>query len=210
MNQDQIPIWDDPDVRAIFDFSSFQPRINLSLLAGADEALMIGFVNADARAQDQSPASDFVGACIAGVAAFERLSSQAPIGFRKFLVHQVALNASMMWDRFSNANETRIFSDWAMATLSANLWNPDGGATPLGQRATWNMGVAAQSGGGIRTNPSTGRWEGPDGEEARVAASKGFVEYKSSPAPSFTSQTATAPGQGSPPGGGRRRWIGRH
>ena len=176
MNQEQIPIWDDPDVRAIFDFNSFQPGIDMSLINDADEALIVRFVSADSKAQDQSPASDFVGACIAGVAALERISPLAPIGFKKFLAHQVALNTSMMWDRFRNDRETRVFADWVMATLSQNGWNPDGGVTPLGQRATWNMAVAAQSGGGVCKNPRTGQFEAPDGEEARLIAARGSFD----------------------------------
>lgn len=176
MNQEQIPIWDDPDVRAIFDFNDLQPRIDMSLIGEADQALIAGFVSADSRAQDQSPALDFVEACTAGVTAFECISAQAPVGFKKFLVHQVGLNTSMMWDRFHNERETRVFADWVMATLSANGWNPDGGATPLGQRATWNMAVAAQSGGGVCRNPSTGQVQVPDGEEARMVATTGSFE----------------------------------
>ena len=46
----------------------------------------------------------------------------------------------------------------------------------LGQRATWNMAVAAQSGGGVCKNPRTGRFEAPDGEEARTVAATGSFE----------------------------------
>ena len=94
MHQEQIPIWDDPDVRAIFDFSGFQPRLKMSLLDDADQALVACFVSADLKSQDQSPTSDFVESCTAGVAAFERISAQAPIGFKKFLANQVALSTS--------------------------------------------------------------------------------------------------------------------
>ena len=203
MNQEQIPIWDDPDVRAIFDFNDFQPRIDMTLIGDADQALIARFVSADSRAQDQSPAADFVEACTAGVTAFECISEQAPIGFKKFLVHQVALNTSMMWDRFRNDRETRVFADWVMATLSAAGWNPDGGATPLGQRATWNMAVAAQSGGGVCRNPSTGRVRVPDGEEARMVAMTGsFDKFYSHESHSGGQATADAARP-------KRRWLSR-
>lgn len=206
MHDDQIAIWEDPDVRVIFDYQSLQPLMKMSMLGEPDHALVIRFVNADSQAHDQAPAADFIAACIAGVAAFENLSHEAPIGFRKFLVHQVALNTSIMWNRFGNGRETRVFADWVMATLSANGWNPDGGTTPLGQRATWNMGVAAQSGGGVRRNPRTGRFETPDGQDARMVALAGSFEDR--PCLSSPRERRADPSseETEPP---RRRWFGR-
>jgi hypothetical protein len=169
-----IPIWEDPDVQKIYDVgSNGEPQLRLHLLSGADLALVLPFIEADEALIQRSPVDPapseamWTKACCLGVKAFENLSEEALIGWRKFVVYQVGEDAGLMWRRHKNSQETAMFAEWATVTINRNGWGPDGNSTPLGEQHSWSMGTAAEAGGGTRLNPATGRFEAPTGEAAR-------------------------------------------
>ena len=176
MSEEQQSIWTDPDVRQLFDMSSGRPMLRTSMLGPIDAMMFDQFAHVDMSVGMDASAADFLNVCLSGIYHLEyTISDNVHIGLRKFMTYQVALNASIMWTTHRNADETILVTDWVMEQCQNHGWNPDGiPGSPMGQRARWNMAVAAEAGGGVRTNPATGRFEVPTGDRAREAAKARF------------------------------------
>jgi hypothetical protein len=169
-----IPIWEDEDVEQTYVMgSNGEPQLLLRDLSGPDLALMTSFIEADEALVQRSPSDPapseamWIRACARGVAAFENMSPAAPVGWKKFVLYQVGEDASFLWRRYQTKYETSIFADWVMMTINGNGWGPDGNRTPLGEQHSWSMALGAESGGGVRPNPVTGKFEVPTGDAAR-------------------------------------------
>jgi len=141
-------IWDDPDVQRIYDIEAGQN-------AGSD-----------------GPASAFVDACLAGIRAVEELPGSVDPGWIKFLIYMVDMNNHFLWDLHHTRTETAAIGEWTVRAIQRFGWGPDGNSTPLGERHSNAMALAAAAGGGMHTTPD-GRFEYGDGRAARQAAERG-------------------------------------
>ena len=165
------PVWDDPDIRIIFTEHGGQMHLDLSDLGALDRFMVESFREADPpQIQGKSTQEDNVWACARGVHTVESISDAAAIGWKKFVTHTVAVNTSLMWDKFRNV-ESRICAEWVSGTLGSHRWL-SGNNTPIGDANGWCTGIAAESGGGVRVNAATGRFEAPNGDEARAWADR--------------------------------------
>lgn len=172
MNEN-VPIWGDPDVKEIYDLRDGQPIPRFAEFnAFPDQAeLIFGFVRLDMENGSGTPPDDYIDACLAGVRAVEGLAGKLHPGWIKFLLCQIDRNNSLLWDQYRQpADFVAAMGEWLVTTIHRFGWGPDGNSTPLGQRHSNSMAVAAEAGGGIRMNPATGRFEYGDGSEARRLA----------------------------------------
>ena len=171
----EMPIWVDKDVRAIYASKEGGGiELHRDQLSEAEQALFEGYLQAEGDiADDQDPART-IRACLAGVAAFEGLSSDAPVGWRKLLVYGVSDLTYGLWEKYQAAPESGELARWILATIESNGWGPDGRTTPLGQHYSYAMGVASESGFPfVVINPATRRAQAATGAAARRAAANG-------------------------------------
>lgn len=172
MNEN-IPIWGDPDVKAIYDLHDGQPIPRFQdFNAFPDQAeLIFAFVRLDMENGTETPVDDYIEACLAGVRAVEGLKGKVHPGWIKFLLCQIDRNNSLLWDQYREpADFVAAIGEWLVTTIYRSGWGPDGNSTPLGQRHSNSMAVAAEAGGGTHRNPATGLMEYGDGSEARRLA----------------------------------------
>lgn len=174
----EIPIWEDVDVRAISTMQGDPPRPVYAMegLAEADAELVRMFFGADQslKAADLPDGDSVTKVCLLGVRAFEGLSSDVPLGWRKLILYAVSDLTYSLWEKYEIAEPAAKLAHWIVATIEANHWGPDGRTTPLGQHHSYAMGVAVRSGlGTIQIDPATGLASAPTGDEARNAASAG-------------------------------------
>lgn len=172
MNEN-IPIWDDPDVKAIYDLHDGQPIPRFAEFNAFPEQaqLISGFVKLDMENGSGTPVSDYVDTCLAGVRAVEGLAGKIHPGWIKFLLCQIDRNNSLLWDQYRQpADFVAAIGEWLVTTIHRFGWGPDGNSTPLGQRHSNSMAVAAEAGGGVRQNSTTRLFEYGDGSQARRLA----------------------------------------
>lgn len=180
---DDIPIWDDPDVQRICDWRDGRPFPRfVEFNEDPDRNVLVReFVHADQAAGSNGPAVAFIEACLAGIRAVEGLNGQVEAGWIKFFLYFVEVNNSFLWDRHRTSDESAAIGEWVVRTIERHGWGPDGNTTALGQRHSNAMAVAAMAGGGTHRNPATGRMEYGDGSEAKRMA--GVVAQPEVPMP---------------------------
>ncbi|GAA4250084.1 hypothetical protein [Dactylosporangium darangshiense] len=165
-------LWDDPDVKAIYDLRGGQPIPRLAEFNAFPEQadLMFGFVKRDVQNGTGTPVSDYVEACLAGVRAVEGLAGKIHPGWIKFLLCQIDRNNSLLWDQHGQpADFVAAIAEWLVSTITRFGWGPDGNSSPLGSHSN-SMAVAAEAGGGLHVDPSTGLMKYGDGSGARRLA----------------------------------------
>jgi hypothetical protein len=172
----EIPIWDDEDVRAISTRDGDRVIYAMDGLTEVDVALVAEFLDVKSALGEEGELAGAAAtrACLLGVAAFERLSSEAPQGWRKLVLHAVSDLTCSLWEEHQMAPESAALAHWVIATIETNHWGPDGRTTPLGQHHSYAFGVAVSSGVGvIEIDPVSGIAKAPTGDEARMAAVAG-------------------------------------
>ncbi len=175
MTSDDIPIWDDPDVMRIYRMQDGQPHPMFHVFNDepAQLALILDFVESDRAAGSDGPAEAFVAVCLAGVRAVESLAASVDPGWLKFFIYMIDMNNHFLWDLYRRSTEVAAIAEWTVETIEQHRWGPDGNSTPLGQRHSNAMALAAAAGGGVRLNPAIGRFEYGNGDRARQAARDG-------------------------------------
>ena len=160
-------IWDeDPDVREIFRLANGQPLLDFDSLSPPDRALVVDCIEADQQMEALGrPVDATLRALSKGARTVHNLSDAAPVGWKKLITCNTGSNVEIL-AQHGPSDECAIFADWVVATISENGWGPDGNATQLGRLHSNCTAIAAQSGGGVRVNPRTNRFEAPDGSAA--------------------------------------------
>jgi hypothetical protein len=190
-------IFSDGDVLQVFELHDDGVVPKLDSLDPLDRALIATFFDADQNPGKLASPDALTEACTVGVKVFEGLSDDCPAGWRKFVLYITSLNTQTLWDRFQKhgkqSQETAIFADWVVFTIGRNGWGPDGNETPLGRQHSYCMAVAAESGGGIKQNPQTGRFEAPDGSVARNYDASAALSVQKIAAPAAQPPAVSAP-----------------
>jgi len=170
-----IPIWDDDDVMRIYQVKDGQPFPMFHVFNDEPGQLEVvrGWVTADRQAGSDGPPEAFVAACLTGIRAVESLAASVDPGWLKFITYMTDMNNHFLWDLHRRSNEVAAIAEWTVETIEEQGWGPDGNSTPLGQRHSNAMALAAAAGGGARMNPATGQFEYGTGELARQAARTG-------------------------------------
>lgn len=173
MNSD-ISIWDDPDVQRIYHVQNGQPFPMFHVFNDRPAQLqrVIDWVRADQEAGSDSPPQAFGTACLTGILAVEDLAGSVDIGWLKFFTYMTAVNNHFLWDLHRCPTEVMNIAEWTIETIERHSWN-QGNSTPMGQQYSNAMALAAETGGGVRMNPATGRFEAGNGDRARAAARTG-------------------------------------
>lgn len=187
-----LPIWGDPDVKAIYDLRDDQPIPRFAEFNAFPEQaeLIFDFVRLDMETGIGTPASDYLEACLAGVRAVESLAGKIHPGWIKFLLCQIDRNNSLLWDQYRQpADFVAAMGEWLVTTIHRFGWGPDGNSTPLGQRHSNSMAIAAEAGGGVHPSPTTGRVEYGDGSEARRLAGVAQAAESAEPPDSSSQET---------------------
>jgi hypothetical protein len=160
-----ISIWNDPDVRRIYQVRDGQPFPNFHVFNSDPRQfrLVADFVEADQRAGSNGPAAAFVDACLAAIRAVEVLGRTVDVGWLKFFTYMTDANNHFLWDLYHPHVEVGAIASWTVETIETYGWGPDGNATVMGQRHGNSMALAAMAG-----------WVPPgSGERARKAADEG-------------------------------------
>lgn len=169
-------IWEDPDVRQVYDLTGGQPMLRFFEFNGQPDhlGLVAAFVQLDMENGEGTPAEPYVGARLAGVRLVEAVDGKIQPGWTKFFINQIDRNNSLLWDQHHGpADAVAAVAEWVVATIERHGWGPDGNSTRLGQCHSNALALAAEAGGGVRLNPATGRFEYGDGSDARRLAGVG-------------------------------------
>jgi hypothetical protein len=169
------PIWDDPDVKRIYQLQDGVPYPMFHVFNDEPQQLELirDWVTADQAIDADAPAGTFIQACLTGIRAVEGLAGSVDPGWLKFVVYRVEVDNLYLWELHQRRTEAAAIAEWVVATIENFGWGPDGNASPLGQRHSNAMAVAAAAGGGLRMNPATGQFEYGNGDDARRAAKDG-------------------------------------
>lgn len=168
MTDRDIPIWEDHDVRRIYDVIDGQPFPHFSDFNPdpAQFQLVKDFVEADQNAGSSGPADAYVDACLAAIRAVEMLPPGTDAGWLKFFTYMTDANNHFLWDLHRRSHEVGAIAAWTVETIGRHGWGPDGNASPLGQRHSNSMALAGAAG-----------WvffpRAPSGDTARQAAFNG-------------------------------------
>ncbi len=163
-------IIDDPDVRQIFS-SGPQPALKISQLGPADEALARTFFGSHANVFNSGFA---LAACLTdlanGVRAVDGFSAQAPIGWKKFIVFEMAKPLDQLHYEHRRETESLAYAEWMLSTIEDNRWHIDKNddLTALNDRRQECMSMWAK--GGMRRDPATGAYLAASPEHARRLA----------------------------------------
>jgi hypothetical protein len=160
-----IPIWDDPDVKRIYQVHDGQPFPDFFVFGAEPRqlALVSDLVTADQNAGSAGPASAFTGACLAAIRAVEGLAGEVDPGWLKFFTFTCDANNHFLWDLHHPPLEVGAIASWTVETIEKNGWGPDGNASAMGQRHSNALALAAAAG-----------WVPPGtGDQARRAATTG-------------------------------------
>lgn len=171
---DPPSIWEDPDVRLIYEVQDGQPFLRFNELDGSDALLVELFISKDSVLDDNSSVDALAEACLAGISAVERFSDEVSIGWHKFICYRVGAATGGLWELRGDQRAAR-YGDWVVRTINQKGWGPDGNTSPLGILHSTMMATASQAGGGVRLNPASGQFEAPTGDEAREEASVWYV-----------------------------------
>jgi hypothetical protein len=179
MNEPDIPIWADPDVRRIYDVTGGQPNPRFWDFNNSPEALalMRDFTAADQAAGSDAPPDAFIAACLTGIRAVEHLPRTVDSGWRKFLIYMIDMNNHFLWDLHHRREEVAAIAEWTVETIENFGWGPDGNTTAIGQRHSNAIGLAAASGGGVLFDESIQAFGHRNGDLARLAAEAGHFSH---------------------------------
>lgn len=172
MNNSDIPIWNDTDVMRIYQVHDGQPFPMFHVFNDEPHhaQLVHEWITADQEAGSDGPPEAFIAACLAGIRLVETFAANTAPGWLKFFTYMTDINNHFLWDLHHRHIEVAAIADWTVETINGHGWGPDGNSTPLGQRHSNAMTLAAAAGGGVRLNPTTGRFESGTGDRARRAA----------------------------------------
>ena len=173
MNNNDIPIWNDTDVMRIYEVHEGQPFPMFHMFNDEPHQaqLVLQWISADQQAGSDGPPVAFIAACLAGIRLVESLAASTSPGWLKFFTYMTDINNHFLWDLHRRHTEVAAIADWTVETIVTHGWGPDGNRTPLGQRHSNAMALAAAAGGGVRLNSATGDFEAGSGHRARQAAS---------------------------------------
>nr|WP_296072533.1 hypothetical protein [uncultured Actinoplanes sp.] len=162
---DDIPIWNDPDVMRIYQVRNRQPFPNFYVFNDDPDQLQLvsDFVQADQNAGSDGPPTALINACLAAIRAVESLAAAVDPRWLKFFTYMTDANNHFLWDLYHPNLEVGAIASWTVETIERHGWGPDGNSTPMGQRHSNSLGLAAAAGWA----PPTG------GDRARRAAIEG-------------------------------------
>jgi hypothetical protein len=171
----ETPIWEDADVRRIYSVIDGVPHPRFHEFNELPDqlALVVDFVIPDQQADSDDPPDAFTARCLAGIRAVERLPLDVDDGWKKLFIYRIDVNNHYLWDLHKRRAEVAAIAEWTVVTIEQHGWGPDGNTTPLGQRHSSAMALAASAGGGVRLNPRTNSFEYGNGDRARQAAAQG-------------------------------------
>jgi hypothetical protein len=124
-------IWAEPEVARIVVVSGTgQPQLLLGDLLDDDRGLVLRFIDADQRATPEATTAEFARACVAGIAAVDRLSAFSSIGWKLFVLHLTGINAATLWERSRDPHAVAV-AMWTIETLAQNAVHRDRSGSAL-------------------------------------------------------------------------------
>ena len=133
---------DDPDIAAVLEGNA----VDRDLLAPPDRKRVDAFLDAMNRAVDQDTHGALHVAGEAGIAAYQDRSPSMPLGFEKFIVANVGICGTQLWDDHGLGPDSDPYLLFAAHEITARGWRPDGDHTLLGAHCSYITATLAENG----------------------------------------------------------------
>ncbi len=147
-----LQLSDDPDVAAIL---TPDGTVNGDLLGPADQERVQAFLDGWNRAVEDSTVPALQDAGNAGMLAYQDRDASMPLGFEKFLIANIGICGTQLWDEHHLGPESDQYLVFALQEILNRGWRPDGDHTVLGAHCGYITATLAENGYMFERAPNT-------------------------------------------------------